>query len=134
LALVDTSAWIEYVRDTGSAVHLRLRELIASDASVALTQPIAMELLTGARDPADELRLRTIIESFDLFPFDPDIDFDQAASIARLCRASGFSVHAVDCMIASVALRFDAAVLAADRDFARIATVVPLLLDEATPR
>jgi predicted nucleic acid-binding protein len=37
-------------------------------------------------------------------------------------------------MIAAVALRTGAAVLAHDADLARIATVVPLRLDEATLR
>ena len=134
MALVDTSAWIEYVRRTGSPIDLRLDGLIASDATVALTQPVVMELLTGARDATDEARLRALIGAFDLLSFDPDIDFEQAASISRLCRSAGFSVKAVDCMIASVAVRHEAAILAADRDFARIASVVPLGLDPATPR
>ena len=30
MILVDTSAWVEYLRATGSAVHVELRELIAN--------------------------------------------------------------------------------------------------------
>jgi len=134
LALVDTSAWIEYFRRTESVVHRRLRELIVSDGSIAVSQPILMELLAGARDDADEARMRTLTGPFDLLPFDPDIDFEAAALIKRRCRARGLTVASVDCMIGSVAIRYEAAVLSADLDFARIASVVPLELDPATPR
>ena len=37
MILADTSAWVEYDRATGSAVDLRLAELIATDGPVAVT-------------------------------------------------------------------------------------------------
>jgi predicted nucleic acid-binding protein len=36
-------------------------------------------------------------------------------------------------MVAAIALRTDATLLTADRDFSRIASVLPLRLDEASP-
>ncbi len=134
MTLVDTSAWIEYLRRTESPVNVRLRELIASDAAVATTEPITMEILSGARNGPDERRLRRLLYPRILLPFRGAIDFDGAARIYRLCRRRGVTPRSlVDCMIASVAMRHRAAVLAHDTDFARIASLVALDLDPATP-
>jgi predicted nucleic acid-binding protein len=109
--------------------------LFESRAAVATTQPVTMEVLMGARDDAHETLLREIIGIASLLPFDPDIDFDAAAAVYRRCRSGGISPRSmIDCMIAAVAIRYNAAVLARDSDFAEIASVVPLTLDPATPR
>ncbi len=49
MILADTSAWVEYDRATGSAVDLRLSALIAADGPIAVTEPIVMEVVAGAR-------------------------------------------------------------------------------------
>ena len=49
MILADTSAWVEYDRATGSTADLRLRDLIAADGPVAVTEPVIMEVLAGAR-------------------------------------------------------------------------------------
>lgn len=99
-----------------------------------MTEPVVMELLQGARDAAHESRLRSMISAYPLMSLDTDIDFDTAADVYRRCRRRGLAVHSLDCMIAAVAMRHDSAVLSADADFAKIASVVPLRLDPATPR
>jgi predicted nucleic acid-binding protein len=60
MILADTSAWVEYDRATGSAVDLRLTELIATDGPVAVTEPVIMEVLAGARTDAREADLRRL--------------------------------------------------------------------------
>jgi predicted nucleic acid-binding protein len=133
LILVDTSAWVEYFRGTSSDTHLRVTDLVTSD-EVAVCEPVVMEVLMGARDAANEQRLRGALRTFVLLPFHASIDLEAAAQIYRTCRSSGVTPRSiVDCMIASVAIRHHAAVLARDTDFARIAEVVPLKLDPATP-
>lgn len=135
MILVDTSAWVEYDRATGSPVHRRLRELIASDGPVAVTQPVVAEVLVGARDEDRERQLRRLLDRFDLLLFDASVDFDGAVSVYRQCRRAGVTPRGlVDCMIAAVALRYGARLLARDVDLARIAEVLPLPLDEATER
>src|SRR5258707_27097 len=39
MILADTSAWVEYDRATGSAVHRRVAELIATDGPLSVTEP-----------------------------------------------------------------------------------------------
>jgi predicted nucleic acid-binding protein len=49
MILADTSAWVEDDRATGSAVDRRLTQLISADGPVAVTEPVIMEVLAGAR-------------------------------------------------------------------------------------
>jgi len=93
-----------------------------------------MEVLSGARAGSHEAHLRTILGRHDLIAFDADVDFDGAARITRACRTRGITVGHVDSMIAAVAIRHRTPLLANDLDFARMASVVPLRLDPATPR
>lgn len=134
MILVDSSAWVEYDRATGSAVHLRVRQLLAAAGMIAVTEPIIMEVVAGARDDARERDLRRLLAVPELIRFEPVADFDGAASIYRSCRKRGVTPRGmIDCMIAAVALRTGSAVLALDADMVRLGDVIPLRLDEAAP-
>jgi hypothetical protein len=131
--LADTSAWVEYDRATGSAVDRRLTDLIASDGPVAISEPILMEVLAAARTNQREADLRRLLLRFDLCSFDAATDFDAAVRIYRRCRVAGVTPRGmVDCMIASVAWRWHATLLAYDADLDRVARVVGIGLDEAS--
>jgi predicted nucleic acid-binding protein len=131
LILVDSSAWVEYDRATGSAVDRRVSSLVRDDGEIAVTEPIVMEVTAGARDDRREQDLRRLLTRFALLRFDPVIDFDAATRIYRACRRAGVTPRGMlDCMIASVAARHGASVLALDVDFARMAGVVGVPLDE----
>jgi predicted nucleic acid-binding protein len=135
MILVDTSAWIEFDRATESPVDLRLTDLISRDGELAVTEPVIAEVAIGARTDEREAALRRMLGRCELLPFDSVADFDGAASVYRRCRQAGITPRGLlDCMIASVALRHQAPVLAYDVDLARISDVVPLLLDEASLR
>jgi len=130
--LVETSAWLERDRSTGSTVDLRLAELIAEHADIAVTEPVLMEVLAGARNDREAFQLRRLMTSFGWITADPVGDFEGAARVYRSCRAQGVTPRGlIDCMIASIALRTESTVLTADRDFAHMAAVVPLQIDAA---
>jgi predicted nucleic acid-binding protein len=129
--LVDTSAWVEYDHATGSAVDTRLAELIEAGGPVAVTEPVVMEVLAGARDDRREADLRRLLLRFELLAFDPVSDFDGAVRIYRRCRAAGVTPRGmIDCMIAAVAWRRGATLLAHDADMGRVARVVGIQLDD----
>jgi len=131
--LADTSAWVEYDRATGSAVDRRLTRLIRLQGELAVTEPILMEVLAGARDDHQEEDLRRLLLRFEWMPFDPVLDFDGAVRIYRACRRAGITPRGmVDCMIASVAFRHGATILAHDADLARVAKIMNLRLDRAS--
>ncbi len=130
MILADTSAWVEYDRATGSSVDLRLSELIASDGPIAVTEPVIMEVLAGARSDAREADLRRLMQRFHLCQFDATADFDGAAHIYRRCRQAGITPRGlVDCMIAAVAHRHEAALLACDTDLEHVARVIGIEMD-----
>jgi predicted nucleic acid-binding protein len=131
--LADTSAWVEFDRATGSPVDQRLTELIATEGALAVTEPVMMEVLAGARNDQRAADLRRLLLRFAWLTFDAAVDFDGALRIYRRCRASGVTPRGmIDCMIASVAWRRGAVLLAADADFIRIADVVGIELDGAS--
>lgn len=133
MILADTSAWVEYDRATDSPVDRRLSELIESDADVAVTEPVVMELLAGARTDEQERDLRRMLLRFEMLVFDPVADFDGAVRIYRRCRRSGITPRGmVDCMIVAVAWRRGATLLAHDADMDRVGRVVGIALDEAS--
>jgi predicted nucleic acid-binding protein len=131
--LCDTSAWVEYDRGTGSVADLRLKALIAAEGPIAVTEPIVMEVIAGAVGPEREDDLRRLLLRFALIAFDAAADFDAAAWIYRRCRATGVTPRGmVDCMIAAVALRSGASLLAHDADLDRVARVVGIPMDRAS--
>lgn len=135
MILVDTSVWVEYERATGSRVDLRLTELIADEGPIAVTEPVVMEVLAGARDTRREEDLRRLLLRFELLSFDAVADFESAAKIYRRCRRAGITPRGmVDCMIAAVASRTGARLLSHDHDLDRVARVIEIELDEASLR
>lgn len=133
MILADTSAWVEYDRATGSAVDERMVELMGRPRTLATTEPVAMEVLAGARDDRREGDLRRLLDRFALLPFEPAADFDGAVRIYRSCRSAGVTPRGLlDCLIAAVAIRNGAALLTADQDLSRIASVMDLELDSAS--
>lgn len=129
MILVDTSAWVEFSRGTGSAVDERLTALIQGHPdTIATTEPVLMELQADGDRAADRVTER-LLRSFAWLAFDPVSDFAGAARVYRLCRAAGVTPRGlIDCMVVQVALRTDSQLLAADRDFEAVARVMPLQL------
>ncbi len=133
MILVDSSAWVEYDRATGSDVDLELTRLIAEGVPIAVTEPIIMEVCAGARSDSRERDLRRLLARFHLARFDAAADFNAAVTIYRRCQHVGVTPRGlIDCMIAAVALRQRHEVLAQDRDFAQVAQVVELRLHPAS--
>src|SRR5436309_8673228 len=117
MILADTSAWVEYDRATGSPVDVRVTNLIREDGPLAVTDPVVMEVLAGARTDQRQADLRRLLLRFELLRFDVAADFHGAAHIHRRCRRAGVTPRGlIDCMIASVALRTEAVLLAHDVD------------------
>jgi predicted nucleic acid-binding protein len=130
--LVDSSAWIELLRETGSSAHRQLHTALERREPLAWTDVVAMELLAGARDEVDRDRLRRLLLGRHFLPVDGPGDYESAAELYRLCRRGGETPRQLsDCLIAAVAIRNDAELLCEDADFLVIARHAPLRLAAA---
>ena len=125
MILVDSSAWIEFLRDTGSPACQRVDELLSGD--IAICDPVTMEVLAGARSEAHLADLRSLLARATVLPTAP-AHYEQAAALFR-GRASGLTVRRlVDCLIAAVAIDHAVPVLHADRDFTSLASASALVV------
>jgi predicted nucleic acid-binding protein len=127
--LVDSSAWVEFLRSTGSPVHLRLRTALEDDAELSSTDVVVMEILAGARDESDRDRLRRLLYGCTFLAVGGAADYEYAAELYRLCRRHSETPRKLtDCLIAAVAIRNEAELLCEDSDFHAIARYAPLRL------
>ncbi len=119
MILIDTSAWVEFLRDTDSAVCRRVDSALGGD--IATCDAIRMELLAGARDERHLDALRRLLAMATVLPTRPS-HYEQAATVYRRCRREGATVRKlIDCLIASVAIDADVPMLHKDRDFDMLA-------------
>lgn len=127
--LVDTSVWVDYIRGRDGAHVTFLRDLLDNPLAVGITHLIYMEILQGARDAAAFDRLHSYFCGQTFYSFrDPTDGHAAAARIYMDCRRRGVTVRSTaDCLIAACALESRKILLHHDRDFERIASVVPAL-------
>jgi hypothetical protein len=122
MILVDSSAWIEYLRDTGSPACGRVDELISTETLIATCDTVVMELLAGLASEREAVTLLRLLDRCQFFPTRPLFDSTGASDIYRACRRAGVTPRAVnDCLIASVAMANGLTILHQDRDFGLIA-------------
>ncbi len=115
MILIDTSAWVEFLRDTGSTTCNRVEALLASE--IATCDMVRMEVLAGARDEHHLRNLRGLLARAVSIPT-TSANYELGASLYRRCRQRGETVRKlVDCLIASVAIRAGAPLLHRDADF-----------------
>jgi predicted nucleic acid-binding protein len=130
MVLVDTSAWIEYLRGTDSPHTAYVREAILADRPLAWTEPILYELTAGARSPRQAADLRALLARGPILTVEGLEDWEVASQLYRATRSRGLTVRSsIDCLIAAVALRTDSPVLARDRDFEALAQVSDLVVE-----
>ena len=84
MLLIDTSAWIEYFRATGSPAAVEVRRLLTEHADrVVMCEPIAMEILAGAVDDEKHAMLEQLVNGLPSLAIDDAVDFRAAAAIYR---------------------------------------------------
>ena len=115
MILIDTSAWVEFLRDTGSPTCLLVDELL--DDEIAICDAVRMEVLAGARDEFHLQKLRRLLARASILPTRPS-HYEDASRLYRQCRRRGETVRKlIDCLIASVAISAQVPLLHRDVDF-----------------
>ena len=116
--IVDTSAWVEFLRGTLSPTCLFVRDNL--EGSLRITGTIQMELLAGAKNDQQTTKMNLTVPP-ELLPTHEE-DFENAARLYRVCRRNGVTIHTMsDCLIAATAIRNSVPILHNDRDFALLA-------------
>jgi predicted nucleic acid-binding protein len=116
--IVDTSVWIEFLTTAESTASRWLAERIAHELPIVVPEVVLMELLIGTSDESRAALRRRMLQRFDIEPLAPVRDAEDAAAIHRRCRRQGDTVRSlIDCQVAAMALRLDAAVAHRDGDF-----------------
>ena len=130
--LIDTSVLIALFKDRAGEVTRDLRDLWEG-RDYFLTRFTQMELLLGARDEKEWLRLSDYLADQDYLEMD-DEGWTNAARLYFDLRRRGLTVRSViDCCIAEVALRHEMTLVHNDRDFATIAKLRALKHVEFKP-
>jgi predicted nucleic acid-binding protein len=119
VTLIDTSAWVEFLRDTGSSTCEHVGQLL--EGEILACEPVVMELLAGAGNDLQLAELRRLMARCTTLQTE-SVDFEMAAAIFRQCRRAGKTPRKMmDCLIAAIAIRNDAPLLHQDLDFLVIA-------------
>jgi len=126
--LVDSSVWIDLLRDVQTAQTLALRELLPR-REAALTAVVYQEILQGAATPERFTKLKRYFRTLPfLNPAHPVETWEAAAELYMHCRQRGFTPRSPhDCLVARIALEHRTSLLHDDRDFEVIAEVEPRL-------
>ena len=125
MILIDTSAWIEYLRATGSVAAIEVRRLLSTEPDrVVICEPVAMEILSGAVDDDRYAKLEQLVNGLPSLKIDDAVDFRSAAAIYRAARRAGQTIRSInDCLIAALSIRHGATIIHRDADFEVIAAI-----------
>lgn len=125
MILVDTSVWVEVLRDRIGRVKASLASALDGEEAV-LTRFHQLELLQGARDEREWTLLQEYLE-FQAYLECGIESWQGAARIFFDLRRVGKTVRSpIDCCIAQIAMDHDVLLIHRDRDFETISTVRPL--------
>ena len=123
--IVDTSAWIEFLRGTGSRSDLALQQAFKNASAIWIPEVVYREVLQGAGSVAHFIQLQTALDELAHY-VSPD-SYELARSAALLyaqCRWRGVTIRSPnDCLIAACAIEAEVPLLHADRDFLTLALI-----------
>ena len=125
LYLVDTSAWIEFLRPHGSPkIRDHVTSLVSNDQAVIIGM-IKAEILQGTKTQKEYEDLERRLGAVRYCPFDEAL-WEEVYKTAFQMRRKGFSTPVMDVVIAVSALHQDATVAHADKHFDELSKVTGL--------
>ncbi len=115
MKLIDTSAWVEFLRRKGDPVVKHSVARLLQVDRAAYTCPIRFELLSGMK-AGEEDDLNQALALSHHFPFEAG-DWSEAASLERQLRAKGLTVPRNDLFVTIVAIRTGLPIVCRDTHF-----------------
>jgi predicted nucleic acid-binding protein len=122
--LIDSSAWIEYLRPKGSQkVKQKVREILQREEALCCGI-LVVEMLRGAKNEKDFQSLNDSLRALPQIPIDDPV-VERASQWGFLLDRKGKSVSTTDLIIASAAYK-KARLIHMDSDFELLSTAVDL--------
>ena len=124
---MDTSVWIDYLLGTETEVTGRFTEILNRGYTVGLTSVVYQEVVQGVSSRREFEQTSEYLGSQTFYyPREPIGSYREAARMYFDCRRDGITIRSsADCLIARVAIEHDLLLLHDDRDFEKIAEVIP---------
>lgn len=113
--LLDTTAWIDFLRPGTRALGDIASDLIAADRAV-ICGVVVTELLRGIRGAGELRQLQRMLEQIPRLDT-IEQDWDDAGTTLCELRGKGVTVPLTDALIATVARRKGVAILTSDEHF-----------------
>ena len=124
MIFVDTSVWsLAFRRKQEQAdipVINQLKTLIENDEVLVVPGIVLQELLTGLKEESQFIRMHKLITGFTVVMAN-ESHHKLAAQTANKCRKNGVVTTATDCLIAAMAISYNAQLLTTDNDFTYMA-------------
>jgi predicted nucleic acid-binding protein len=125
MILVDTSVWVDVLRDKEGNATFAFRKVLGDRVSV-LARFTQLELLQGAKNEYEWRRLDEYLSS-QYYLEALESTWKNAARIYYELRRKGLTITSpIDCCIAQIAIENDVILLHRDQDFTTIAKIRPL--------
>ena len=129
MIVVDSSVWIDNLRNADNAAVRKLQALDPDSTEILIGDVILLEVLQGARDALHAARIERNMRRF---PIAPMLDADLAVRAAqnyRSLRSRGITIRkTADLIIGTFCMARDPLLLPNDRDFEPMAAHLGLQL------
>ena len=125
--MVDSSVWIDYLGGADTEATRRFAEVLDLGSPVGLTGFVYQEVVQGVSSAREFEQTSEYLGSQTFYhPQDPVGSYLEAARIYFDCRRAGITIRSsTACLIARVCIEHDLLLLHDDRDFEKMAGVVP---------
>lgn len=118
LVLIDTSAWIEYLKKTSHRVTKETESAIFLNTAAAC-QLVLAELIQGARSEKEVEVIRNLALVVKILK-ESETTWQDAGLLANKLRRQGKTLSLIDCYLAVLAKENKAAILTLDKHFSII--------------
>ncbi len=115
LVLIDTSVWVDVLRDASNPAMGRMQNLI-NDGTAAWCEMVRLELAAGTRDAKQRKQLSALDEVVAMLSITDKV-WKDAWSRAGVARSKGITAPSSDHLIYSCALHYNAELWHNDRHF-----------------
>lgn len=121
MLLIDTSIWIEVLRDKSKVKVVKLKKIIA-ERDYYLPIFTKMELLQGCKDEVEWAKMSSYLAVQNYLKPDYDSIWENSARLYFELRRQGITIRSnIDCAIAIIAIENNLTLYHCDRDFEAIA-------------